>query len=84
MVWGVSLPGPLLISAVLGVWLMFAPSVLGSSGPAADSDHLVGALVVTFAVIALGEVVRALRFINVIFGAWIIARRRMTSLQGCC
>jgi len=73
MVWGVSLPGMLLISAALGVWLMFAPSVFGSSGGAADSDHLVGALVVTFAVIALGEVVRALRFINVVFGAWIVA-----------
>ena len=73
MAWGVSLPLTLLVSAALGVWLMFAPSVFGSSGGAADSDHLVGALVVTFAVIALGEVVRAVRFINVLFGAWIIA-----------
>jgi nucleoside-diphosphate-sugar epimerase/uncharacterized membrane protein len=73
MVWGVSLPPTLLVSAALGVWLMFAPSILGSSAGAADSDHLVGALVVTFAVIALAEVVRALRFINGLFGAWIIA-----------
>jgi hypothetical protein len=73
MAWGVSLPPTLLVSAALGVWLMFAPSVFGSSGGAADSDHLVGALVVTFAIIALGEVVRAIRFINLLLGAWIIA-----------
>lgn len=62
----------LLISATLGVWLMFAPWMLNTTGRAADSDHLVGALIVTFAVIAMAEVGRAVRFINVIFGAWLI------------
>jgi hypothetical protein len=38
----------------------------------ADSDHLVGALVVTTAVIAMAEVVRPLRFINALFGAWLL------------
>ncbi|MGH7639222.1 MAG: SPW repeat domain-containing protein [Gemmatimonadaceae bacterium] len=52
---------------------LFAPAVFQSQGAAADSDHLVGALVVTFDVIALAEVGRALRFINVLFGAWLIA-----------
>lgn len=61
----------LLIGAGLGVWLMFAPWVFGSTGRAADSDHLVGALVVTFAVIAIAEVGRAARFINILFGAWL-------------
>lgn len=73
MFWGVSLPWNLLVSAALGLWLMFAPAVLGSTGPAAHSDHLVGALIVTAAVIALADVGRATRFVNVLFGAWIIA-----------
>jgi nucleoside-diphosphate-sugar epimerase/uncharacterized membrane protein len=73
MAWGVSLPKTLQLSAAVGAWLMFAPAVLGSAGEAADSDHLVGALATTFAIIAMGEVVRALRFVNVLFGAWIIA-----------
>src|SRR5207237_5667295 len=60
MVWGATLPGTLLTSAALGVWVMFAPPVFHTQGAAADSDHLVGALVVTFAVIACAEVVRAL------------------------
>lgn len=61
----------LLIGAGLGVWLMFAPWFFGSVGRAADSDHLVGALVVTFAVIAIAEVARSVRFINILFGAWL-------------
>lgn len=73
MVWGVALPWNLLLSAGFGVWLMFTPSVLGSVGAAAHSDHLVGALIVTTAVIALAEVGRAVRFLNVLFGAWVIA-----------
>lgn len=71
MVRGVSMNWKIVASAMLGVWLMFAPAVFGSSGAAADSDHLVGALIVTFAVIALAEVARPVRFINVMFGAWI-------------
>ena len=73
MVWGVALPWNLLLAAVVGVWLMFAPTALGSSGVAAHSDHLVGALIVTVAVIALADVGRATRFINLIFGAWVMA-----------
>ena len=73
MVWGVALPWNLLLASVAGVWLMFAPSALGSTGAAAHSDHLVGALIVTFAVMALADVGRALRFVNVLFGGWVIA-----------
>lgn len=61
----------LLIAAGVGIWLIFAPAVFGTSGRAADSDHLVGALAVTFAVIAMAEVGRTLRFVNVALGAWI-------------
>jgi nucleoside-diphosphate-sugar epimerase len=73
MVWGVTVPWTLLVSALLGVWLMAAPDVFGTEGPAADSDHLVGAVVATVAVISMAEVVRAGRFLNGLFGLWIIA-----------
>lgn len=62
----------LLMSAGLGVWLMFAPWIFQTTGRAADSDHLVGALIVTFGAIAIGEVARAVRFLNILFGAWLI------------
>jgi nucleoside-diphosphate-sugar epimerase/uncharacterized membrane protein len=72
MVWGVNVPWTLLVSSAVGIWLMFAPSVFATQGRAEDSDHLVGALVITFAVIAMAEVTRAARLINILFGAWII------------
>jgi hypothetical protein len=71
--WGVSVPWTLAASAAAGLWLMFAPDVVGTAGRAADSDHLAGALVLTIAVIATAEVIRAVRYVNVLLGAWVIA-----------
>lgn len=73
MVWGVTLPWSLLLSAALGAWLMFAPAAFGSQGAAADSDHLVGALALMTAAIATAEVIRTSRFVNVLFGVWLMA-----------
>jgi uncharacterized membrane protein len=73
MAWGVTLPWNLLASVALGIWLMFTPFILGSTGTAAHSDHLVGALIVTVVMIALADVGRAVRFVNVLFGVWVIA-----------
>jgi uncharacterized membrane protein len=73
MVRGVAMPWNLLLSVALGVWLTLAPSVIGSAGVAAHSDNLVGALIVTAAVIALADVGRAMRLINIVFGSWVIA-----------
>lgn len=69
---GVTIPWSLVASASLGVWLMFSRLVFGTAPPTADSDHLVGALIVTVAVIAMAEVARPLRFINIAFGVWLI------------
>jgi len=72
MAWGVTAPWNLMLSAALGVWLLFAPAVFGTQGRAADSDHLVGALIITFAVIALAEVARPVRFLNLLLGLWLV------------
>ena len=69
--WGVSLPWALVASALIGVWVMSAPALFGTAAPAAYSAQVRGALVVTVAVIATAEVVRALRLLNVLFGVWI-------------
>jgi hypothetical protein len=63
----------LALSAALGAWLMFSPAVFGNSGSVAVSDQLVGPLVITVAVIALAEVGRSVRWINLPFGLWLIA-----------
>jgi uncharacterized membrane protein len=62
----------LVVSALLGIWLMFAPAVFQSQGAAANNDYLVGALVITFAVIGLGEITRIARWLNLFFSAWLI------------
>ena len=72
MVWGMALPWNLLVSAVLGTWLMIAPAVLQSMSTAAHSDHLFGAIIVTVAIIAMADVGRATRFLNMLFGAWVV------------
>lgn len=68
-----SIPWNLLVSAAAGVWLMFAPAVFGTAGAAAHSDPLAGAMVVTFSVIAWGEVARSARFLNIPLGLWVVA-----------
>lgn len=68
-----ALPKALVVSAALGVWLMFTRITLDSSGTLANSDHLVGALVFTFSIASFAEVARPLRMINILFGIWLIA-----------
>jgi hypothetical protein len=68
-----NVPWTLLSSAALGVWLMASPALLGTSGVAADSAHVAGALVVTWSVIGFGEVARPARLLNIPTGAWIAA-----------
>jgi hypothetical protein len=65
---GVTVPWTLLASCGVGAWLMVSRLAFGTAGAMANSDHLVGALVITVAVCAMAEVARPLRFINVLFG----------------
>lgn len=70
MVWGVTVPWNLALVATSGVWLLAAPAVFGvgiRSG-AADIAHLGGAFIIFMAVIAMAEVVRAIRLLNVAAG----------------
>ena len=70
---GVTIPAALVLSIAVGTWLMFTRLTLGNSGAMANSDHLVGALVVTFSIVAWAEVARPVRFVNVFFGLWLLA-----------
>lgn len=67
-----AIPWNLAACAGVGLWLMAAPVVLENSGASANNNHLVGALVVTFAAIGFGEAARAGRLVNVLFGAWLL------------
>lgn len=74
MLWGFTNSWSLWLSVVAGVWLMFAPAQLGlaTRSAAADSDHVIGALIVVVSVISLAEVARPVRWLNVALGLWLI------------
>ena len=72
MFWGMTAPWTLVASGAMCLWLMFSPAVLGSSGWAADVDHVAGALILTFAVISMAGVVRSARFFNAPLGLWVL------------
>ena len=69
---GITLPWTLAASMGIGVFLMLTRLVFGTEGAMANSDHVVGALVITVAITATAEVARALRLLNAAFGAWLI------------
>lgn len=69
---GVSFTWGIWASVLIGVALMFSRITFDTAGTAANGDHLIGALVVTFSIMALSEVGRLLRLANIIFGAWLI------------
>lgn len=70
---GVRFTWTMAASIAIGIALMFTRIIFGTSGAAADSDHVIGSLVVTFSIMALSEVARPLRFANILFGGWLIA-----------
>lgn len=75
MLWGFTSSWTLWLATAIGAWLMFAPAAfgIGIQEAAADSDHLVGALIVVVSVISLAEVARPARFLNVPLGLWLMA-----------
>ena len=56
----------------LGVWLMAAPDVMQYEGTERIVDHIVGPLVVSMAIIAMAQVTRSVRWINVALGLWLM------------
>jgi hypothetical protein len=60
------------ISLCLGIWLMVAPSALGYLGAAQTQDHILGPIIASVGCIAMWEIARALRWINVLLGCWLI------------
>lgn len=61
----------IVMSIIVGIWLLFVPEVLNITGAAATNLYIVGALVITCAVIAYADVARIVRVFNVPLGAWL-------------
>jgi hypothetical protein len=52
--------------------MMAAPAALGYGGPIATSDRIAGPLAASFAIVALWDVVRPLRWVDAPIGLWMI------------
>ncbi|MDX1662562.1 MAG: SPW repeat protein [Candidatus Promineifilaceae bacterium] len=64
---------PRLVNALLGGWLMASPALFGyAATTASKNQRVVGPLVVMFALIAVWEVTRPLRWLNLALGLWLI------------
>ena len=66
-----ALPKAVVMSAALGLWLMFTRLTLDTSGSLADSDHLTGATIFVVSVCAFAEVARPIRWLNVPLAMWL-------------
>jgi uncharacterized membrane protein len=67
--WGMSGSWWLVACTAIGIWLIFAPAVFGfSEAFPADIHHIGGSLIVAASVIAMGEPVRRLRYLNIPIG----------------
>jgi len=59
-------------NALLGLWLMAAPAVLGYGGPARTNDRIVGPLAVSFAVVAFWGITRSVGRVCLLLGLWLL------------
>jgi SPW repeat len=61
-----------LLTAQAGIWLMASPAVLDYADPARANDRIIGPIVASMATIAIWELTRPLRWVNVILGSWLL------------
>jgi hypothetical protein len=60
------------ISALAGIWLMAAPSVLGFDKTIANNDHIIGPVIASFAIISLSPCTSMVRKFNLPLGVWLL------------
>lgn len=69
---GVNLPWNLAIAALLGLSLLFTRLSFGATGAIADSDHIIGFLILAIVSLAAAEVARALRYLLIPLGGALV------------
>jgi hypothetical protein len=62
-----------LAAVAAGIWLMFAPAVLGYEGVAEANDRIFGPIGASLAFVAIWEVVRGVRWTTLPVGTWLVA-----------
>lgn len=70
MFWGITIPWNLVLTTLIGIWLLFANEAIGFTGILAKNTDVCGALIVAFSIISFAEVIRAVRFLNIVIAVW--------------
>lgn len=70
--WGFSFPYNLIITTLLGIWLMTSPAFLGTKGSLETAFYIVGPVVTALSVIACAEVFRIVRYVNILLGIFLL------------
>jgi hypothetical protein len=70
---------PQIGTIVLGLWLTLSPAVLGSMGAARDVAFIAGPLAASVGVVALSEVTRSVRWLNLAIGVGLVLSARVVS-----
>jgi hypothetical protein len=73
---------PRFISIVVGIWLAASADVFGIDAAAKANIVICGALAATFAIVAIWEVTRGLRWINFTIGIWLLASLLIFGYEG--
>jgi hypothetical protein len=71
-----------LTSLAIGLWLMAAPAILDYGGIGRTNHRIVGPIVIAIAAIATAEVVRGLRWVNVLSALWLAAAPSLLGYVG--
>jgi hypothetical protein len=71
-----------IINIILGLWVMIAPAILNYEQEVANKSYIIGPIVITFAITAIWEVNRSLRFANIPLGLWLAASPFLLSYDG--
>jgi hypothetical protein len=61
-----------IVNILIGLGVMIAPALFKFNSVAADNNHIVGPLVLTFAIVSLWEINRNVRLFNIVTGSWLI------------
>lgn len=70
-----------IINILLGLWLMASPALLQFNKAASDNNYIVGPLVLTCAIVALWEVNRSARYLNMAAGVWLAVSPLILNIQ---
>lgn len=70
------------MNLLVGLFLMFAPAIWSFDKPASDHHYIVAPLVITFAIMAIWEVNRNVRWFNMMAGAWLLISPLILGSEG--